>query len=860
MEKKLISCTVVPQDLYVERFADRQIKKIIDGMGRPGYVLVARQMGKTNLLLHTKHMMESKRVVFTYIDFSSLSSLDEKEFFSSMIEEVIDTHNDIFSIAAEEIRELRKTAISTGPKLFNKELRILLKYVDKLIFILDEIDALSNTNYSDRVFSTIRSHYFQRDNYPELKKLTYILSGVVEPKDIIKDPNISPFNIGEKIYLQDFSKDEFETFLKKSGLYESLNNELIDRIFYWTAGNPRITWDLCSMIEEYQICSIRELDNLVNKSYLTTFDKAPIDSIREKVKHEPPLRDALIQMFFNKGESLSDEVKSKLYLAGIIDYKESTPYFKNPILEKSLTYEWLMSLQDQQLNYLSIADKSIHLEHDYKKAMAHINKFLESEPTNIDEIDKANYLLSEVYLRTYDSKQSLNLLDNITNKTSKYYYDALLLKGYNYASLSDYEKAESCYQEILKANIDHNSDTFLKANIGYIDVLVSSDESSKWSEANDILKKLINEIFKEQNNINILATYFFYLACIEEKKKNHTKVVEYIDAALNYAQRNERPILLYKKLINAHSDLKPHIVTELYDSLSYIKSRPEPENFENTLGFNLMYACMIISEFMLYYKNFDILQYLRTFLSDSKENAVIYVYQLLEGIEHRNADSFLDYLIDLTTNSEWYFENDNLAYIGILELQKRSKIIILKQLFDRVINSPCYEISDNLFFAIQHLTYYYLNNKMFNAGEQLYIFYNSHIEVIKCLNEGHRLLMDYYYALILNGSNNIIKFKYHACGVIARSQKYISQYETINGNKLEIKTVQNIIRRLTNMLKNIHDREKNLGIINNYNNIERNCIVKVRYYYTNEIIKQKFKYLKTDITNGMCEVLEIIKK
>lgn len=191
MEKKLISCTVVPQDLYVERFADRQIKKIIDGMGRPGYVLVARQMGKTNLLLHTKHMMESRSVVFTYIDFSSLSSLDEKEFFSSMIEEVIDTHNDIFSIAAEEIRELRKTAISTGPKLFSKELRILLKYVDKLIFILDEIDALSNTNYSDRVFSTIRSHYFQRDNYPELKKLTYILSGVVEPKDIIKDPNIS---------------------------------------------------------------------------------------------------------------------------------------------------------------------------------------------------------------------------------------------------------------------------------------------------------------------------------------------------------------------------------------------------------------------------------------------------------------------------------------------------------------------------------------------------------------------------------------------------------------------------------------------------------------------------------------------
>ncbi len=85
-----------------------------------------------------------------------------------------------------------------------------MKYVDKIVVILDEIYALTRREYSDHIFSLIRGHYFASTNFPELKKATFILSGVIEPKDIIKDNNISPFNIGEKIYLLDFSYDEFK--------------------------------------------------------------------------------------------------------------------------------------------------------------------------------------------------------------------------------------------------------------------------------------------------------------------------------------------------------------------------------------------------------------------------------------------------------------------------------------------------------------------------------------------------------------------------------------------------------------------------------------------------------------------------
>jgi hypothetical protein len=56
--KYLKPSTIIPSDLYVDRAADRQLRQIISDMGRPGYVLVARQMGKTNLLLHAQQTLD----------------------------------------------------------------------------------------------------------------------------------------------------------------------------------------------------------------------------------------------------------------------------------------------------------------------------------------------------------------------------------------------------------------------------------------------------------------------------------------------------------------------------------------------------------------------------------------------------------------------------------------------------------------------------------------------------------------------------------------------------------------------------------------------------------------------------------
>ena len=133
MERKhLKSCTIVPDDYYVERSADRQIQSIIDDMERPGYVLVARQMGKTNLLLHTKKVMQNERNIFVYIDFSSFTFDSERECLEYIIDTAIEMNEELFTEERKIILEKRRDYLTNPTKQFSIEIKLLLNKVEKL--------------------------------------------------------------------------------------------------------------------------------------------------------------------------------------------------------------------------------------------------------------------------------------------------------------------------------------------------------------------------------------------------------------------------------------------------------------------------------------------------------------------------------------------------------------------------------------------------------------------------------------------------------------------------------------------------------------------------------------------------------
>ena len=137
--RKLNPQTIIPSSLYVRRDADRQLKSIVDGMGRPGYVLVARQMGKTNLLLNAKREMENGPDCFVYIDVSNTVP-KLVDFFRYVIDQTIDGYPERFEEIGKKIRAARAPYPELPHKEHEQELRLLLRAITgRLVICLGSI-------------------------------------------------------------------------------------------------------------------------------------------------------------------------------------------------------------------------------------------------------------------------------------------------------------------------------------------------------------------------------------------------------------------------------------------------------------------------------------------------------------------------------------------------------------------------------------------------------------------------------------------------------------------------------------------------------------------------------------------------
>jgi tetratricopeptide (TPR) repeat protein len=374
----LRSYTIVPRELYVPRRADAQLNQIIADMGRPGYVLVARQMGKTNLLLNAKRN-SAPSDLFVYLDVSNIFP-DERGFFRNIIDVALESLKEAAVFLNSTIEQERMRDQPLPHKEHERELRRVIQNIQgKLIICLDEIDALTKTSYSDQIFSFIRSIYFSgRANIAEFDRLTYILSGVAEPSDLIKNKSISPFNIGEKIYLDDFTFAEFEDFLSRAQI--SLPLPVCERIFLWTNGHPRMTWDLVSEIEKRpSIDNLDEIDAIVRELYFGSVDIPPVDHVKALVESSREVKDALIAMHYGKAAAISEGVRTKLYLAGIsrFDTESREASFKNKVLELALSEDFLNSIDQQQPSY-EIAIKNLNAKL-YSDAFIGFNEVLKQQ-------------------------------------------------------------------------------------------------------------------------------------------------------------------------------------------------------------------------------------------------------------------------------------------------------------------------------------------------------------------------------------------------------------------------------------------------------------------------------------------------
>jgi len=462
------------------------------------------------------------------------------------------------------------------------------------VIILDEIDALTKTQYSDQIFAQIRSIYFSRVNFKELEKLTYILSGVIEPNEIIKDPKISPFNIGQKIFLNDFSSEEFEYFLNNSKL--ALSQEIRDRIFYWTNGNPRMTWDVCSEVEnrlKSKDLSVEIIDKIVNEIYLTTFDKPPVDNIRELVKKDREIRNSIIEIGYKKGKKVSDKVKSKLYLSGIINYDENDIHIKNEIIKQSLNLDWIKSLEEEDKGLVRIAFELIDKE-KYSEALTTFERYLVENEFTEEEKNIAYYQMGYAAHKSSMFDKAILYL-NKTNfdieEDAKLYYRVMILKGMaNYYS-GFIDESLNCFKAIIDSG--KKDETYARALLNYGSISLKSDKINHKDNAVKIFEDIINETgFKKDKLkpefINELKSIAHYnLAQLQNTNGDLDNAIKNYRQAIPLGKKSTKPTMILG-LLNITKDERERfsLLDQIVDLINNGMIKPIENDPEKPIDFS----------------------------------------------------------------------------------------------------------------------------------------------------------------------------------------------------------------------------------------------------------------------------------
>ena len=602
MNRKLTPCTIVPPELYVIREADKQLQKVLRDMGRPGYILVARQMGKTNLLLNAKRELEDQNNAVIYVDLSAPFE-SERECFRHIIDTALETGPDVFGKCKKSIYEARKDVPPPSYKEHENELRALLAVIDgKLVIILDEIDSLTKGTFSDKVFAQIRSVYFSRTNYPQFKRLTYILSGVVEPTEIIKDKRISPFNIGEKIYLDDFTFEQFLDFISRAGL--DVGEDVFGRIYYWAGGNPRLTWDICYDIEEKlsegKVLTTRDVDESVKKLYLTDFTRAPIDNIREVVTADDELRNAITVIKCGKGNTLPDTTKNKLYLTGIIrsaaNHTDIT--IKNRIIEAALSDQWLLDITVNKKGLAKIAAEKYD-EHKYEEALTLYEQLLRSSDSSAKEFETPYFKMGLCAYYSGQYQKALGYLEKSPfNKTdyALFYYERAFFIGACYLRIGNVEASRAQFQETLQNPTKNISYFTALVNIG-----ITYSTEKNFPRAIELFREALasidNSSLPPEDGAMVKSSAFYSLAKAYSDKGDATSAQVHYQEALSLSSPQQRPAIMlamYKGL--ATVEAKEGLLSQCIDFIISQNLHPDPSQFEVTLGFTTSLLYTILRE------------------------------------------------------------------------------------------------------------------------------------------------------------------------------------------------------------------------------------------------------------------------
>jgi formylglycine-generating enzyme required for sulfatase activity len=229
--------------VYIKRKADDELLELCR-RAEFAFILSSRQVGKSSLMVRTAGQLEEEGIRSVIVDLSSIGvNISADEWYLGILDEIansLELETDLFAWWSE------RAGLSPATRLTNFCRDVLLKEVaEPVVIFFDEIDSTLSIPFADDFFAALRAMYNARSTAPDFKRLSFVMIGVATPSDLIADSKRTPFNIGRRVELTDFTLEELHPLA--AGLGKNAD-QVLEWVFAWTNGHPYLTQRLCQYL------------------------------------------------------------------------------------------------------------------------------------------------------------------------------------------------------------------------------------------------------------------------------------------------------------------------------------------------------------------------------------------------------------------------------------------------------------------------------------------------------------------------------------------------------------------------------------------------------------------------------------